>query len=263
MNTLRGESLLLDGKVAIVTGGASGLGEAIAAEFAAQGASMVIADINLSGAMEIAAEISKSHAPAIGVRADVRSESSVAAMVAAAIGAFGRIDILVCSAAVETRASVVDCTDEDWAEVLDVDLKGPFLCMKHAVPAMIDVGGGSIIAMGSTLGHLGQPKFAAYCAAKGALVNLCKQVAIEHAPDKIRVNVLSPSACEAGLFLRVAQESGDPEGVKAMVSSNTPMKRLGTADDVVQAALYLASERSSFVSGAVLPLDGGMAARRC
>jgi NAD(P)-dependent dehydrogenase (short-subunit alcohol dehydrogenase family) len=168
----------------------------------------------------------------------------------------------VLSAAIEIRADLEETPDEDWQSVLDVNLKGPWLCMRAALPHIAAAGGGSVIALGSTLGHMGSPGYAAYCASKGALVNLCKQAAIEHAPDQIRVNVVSPSACESGLFMKVTEAAPDPAALRAQIASNMPMRRLGRAEDVCGAVSFLASNASSYLSGAVLPLDGGLAARR-
>ena len=239
----------LDGKVAVVTGGASGLGAAIAARFAGEGATVVVADLDRVTAHE-------SHV------VDVTREADVQAVVDDVGAMHGRLDVLVCSAAVETRASAVECTDDDWQQVLDVNLKGPFLCMKHAIPAMVASGGGSVILMSSVLGAIGSPGYAAYCASKGGLVNLAKQAAIEHAPDGVRVNVVSPSATDTGLFARVAARADDPDAVKRMVARNTPMQRLGTAGEVAATVSFLCSPGAGFISGAVIPLDGGMAARR-
>ncbi len=134
--------------------------------------------------------------------------------------------------------------------------------MKHAVPAMVAAGGGSIVAMGSTLGSIVAPQYAAYCASKFGLTNLCKQVAIEHAPDNVRVNVLSLGPTDTGLFVRLTDMAPDPEAIRAGVAANLPMKRLGTADEVCAAVSFLVSEGAGWTSGAVLPLDGGLAARR-
>ncbi len=192
---------------------------------------------------------------------DARDDAAVAAMVERAVG-FGPLKALVLSAAVETRAPLLETTDEAWREIIDTNLKGPFLCLRHAVPHMVEAGGGSVIAMGSTLGMIVAPQYPAYCASKFGLTNLCKQVAIEHAPDGIRVNVVAPAATEVGLFARVAEATGDPEGIKAFVAGNVPMGRLGTADDVTALVSFLAGDDSSYLSGAVIPLDGGLAARR-
>jgi NAD(P)-dependent dehydrogenase (short-subunit alcohol dehydrogenase family) len=248
------------GRVAVVTGGASGLGEAVVERLAAEGARVVVADIDAAGAERVAAAVRVRGGFARAVAVDVTRRDDVARMVEAARQE-GGLHVLVLSAAVETQAPLGETTDDDWQRVLDVNLKGPFLCLREAIPVMAR-GGGAVVALGSTLGSIGQPGFAAYCASKGALVNLCKQAAIEHAADGVRVNVVAPSACEAGLFLRSAERSGDAAAVKRLVASRIPMGRLGTADDVCNTILFLASPESSYLSGAVLPLDGGLAARR-
>jgi NAD(P)-dependent dehydrogenase (short-subunit alcohol dehydrogenase family) len=250
------------GRTAIVTGGASGLGEATVARLAAGGARVVVADVDEPAARRVAGAVSRAGGAAEAIAVDVTDEDDVRRMVAAAADGNGGVDVLVCSAAIEVRASLADTSDDDWQRVLDVNLKGPFLCLKHAIPAMARSGGGSAILLGSVLGAIGSPGYAAYCASKGALVNLAKQAAIEHAPDGVRVNVVSPSACEAGLFLKVVEQAPDPEGIKRMVAERTPMRRLGAADDVCEAVMFLAGDESSYISGAVFPLDGGLAARR-
>jgi NAD(P)-dependent dehydrogenase (short-subunit alcohol dehydrogenase family) len=146
--------------------------------------------------------------------------------------------------------------------VLDVNLKGPFLCMKHGIPPISRSGGGAVVLLGSVLGVIGSPGYAAYCASKGALNNLAKQAAIEHAPEGVRVNVVSPSATDTGLFARVAAQTPDPQGMMEMVARNTPMGRLGRAEEVAATVAFLCSPGAAFISGTVVPLDGAMAARR-
>lgn len=243
-------------QVAIVTGGASGLGEFIARRLAAEGAHVVVADVDGGGAERLAADI-------VGTptTTDVTRWDDVVDMVAAA-RAIGPLRAMVLSAAVETRAGVVECSDDDWQRVVNVNLKGPFLCIKRAVPAMVEAGGGSIVALGSTLGQITQPQYAAYCASKFALTNLCKQVAIEHAKDAVRVNVVAPSATTTGLFMKMSEGAPDPEAIRAMVAANMPMQRLAEPEEVAEAVLFLLSDAASYTSGAVLPVDGGLAARR-
>ena len=252
---------MLEDRVAIVMGGASGLGEAIAHRFAAEGAAVVVADIDGTGAERVAGEIVAAGHSAVGAPCDVTNRADVEATVDIA-KAMGRLQVLVLSAAIESNRPVVDLADDDWQQVLDVNLKGPFLSMRTAIPVMVANGGGSVIAMGSTLGLIVAPGYPAYCASKGALVNLCKQAAIEHAPDHVRVNVLAPSATETGLFMRVSGQAPDPDSVRARVAAGMPMKRLARADEVCDAAVFLASDASTYLSGAVIPLDGGLAARR-
>jgi NAD(P)-dependent dehydrogenase (short-subunit alcohol dehydrogenase family) len=232
------------GRVAAVVGGSSGLGAAVVAALRREGAVVAVAD--LAGSPPV----------------DATDHEAVAAWFAALDREHGRLDVLVYTAAVEIRASVLETSDDDWQRVLDVNLKGAFLSLKHGLPAMVRAGGGSVVLLGSVLGAIGSPGYAAYCASKGALVNLAKQAASEHAADGVRVNVVAPSATDTGLFARVSEASGRGDEVRARVAASTPMRRLGTADDVVDAVLFLAGPRSTYVSGSVLPVDGGMAASR-
>jgi len=251
-----------NGRVSLVTGGASGLGEAIVNRLASDGDHVIVADVDEPRARRVVDNLVATGLWADMVTVDVTSEGEVAAMFDGLTERHGRLDALVCSAAIETRSSVVDCADDDWQRVLDVNLKGPFLCCKHGIPAIVRTGGGSVVLLGSVLGAIGSPGYAAYCASKGALVNLAKQAAIEHAPDQVRVNVVSPSATDTGLFARVAARSDDPERMMQMVAGNTPMQRLGTAAEVAATVAFLCSDGAAFISGTVIPLDGGMAARR-
>lgn len=251
----------LTGRVALITGGASGLGEAIAHRFAHEGATVVIGDVDAAGAQAVADAIVARGHNALAVVGDVTRTEDVESMVDAA-ASIGSLRALVLSAAVESFTPLIDLTDEEWQDILDVDLKGPFLAMRAGIPHLVANGGGSVIALGSTLGLIVAPGHPAYCAAKGALVNLCKQAAIEHAADGVRVNVLAPSATDTGLFMKFSEQAPDPEGLRARVADANPMKRLGTGDEVCDAAVFLASDQSTYLSGTVIPLDGGMAARR-
>jgi len=248
-------------RVALVVGGASGLGEAIAHRFAEEGATVVVADVDGPAAQSVADAIVARGHNGVAVQGDVTMTSDVAHVVDVAT-ALGPLRVLVCSAAVESTVPLVDLSDDEWQHVLDVDLKGPFLAMRTAIPHLVANGGGSVIAMGSTLGLVVAKGHPAYCAAKGALVNLCKQAAIDYAAQGVRVNVLAPSATDSGLFMEHSARAPDPEAVRAMVAAANPMRRLGTADEVCDAAVFLASDMSTYVSGTVLALDGGLAARR-
>lgn len=252
----------MSGRVVVITGGASGLGAALAERLAGAGDAVVVADVDGDRARDVAHAITAGGGKADHATVDVTHAAAVSDCFDAVAATHGRLDGLVCSAAIETRSGVLDCTDEEWQRVLDVNLKGPFLCMKYAIPRIVASGGGSVVLLGSTLAHIGSPGFAAYCASKGALVNLAKQAAIEHAPDGVRVNVVSPGACEVGLFIRVADEAPDPQALKDMVASRTPMGRLGRVDDVVATVDFLLGDGAAFISGAAIPLDGGLAARR-
>lgn len=252
--------MTLDG-TALVTGGAAGLGEAIAQRLAADGAAVAVADIDEAGAARVAAAITDAGGRAAAVFCDVTRTADVEAAVRAA-SELGPLRTLVLSAAIESRQSVIECSDEDWQAVLDIDLKGPFLCMRAAIPVIAANGGGSVVAMGSTLGLIVAPGHPAYCAAKGALVNLCKQAAIEHAGDGVRVNVVAPSATDTGLFIRFSEMAPDPEAMRQRIAELNPMHRLGSAREVCDAVAFLASDASTYTSGCVIPIDGALAARR-
>lgn len=252
---------LVADQVAIVTGGASGLGDVIARRLASEGATVVVADIDTAGAKVVADAIIAAGGNAVAVDCDVTKRADVDAMVDEA-ARLGRIGTLVLSAAIESLVPIAQLSDDEWQRVLDINLKGPFLCMRAALPHMVKGGGGSVIAMGSTLGLIVAPGHPAYCASKGALVNLCKQAAIEHAPDNIRVNLLAPSATTTGLFMKHSANAPDPDALRAKVAAGMPMKRLGDPQEVCDAVLFLASPQSTYLSGAVIPLDGGLAARR-
>jgi NAD(P)-dependent dehydrogenase (short-subunit alcohol dehydrogenase family) len=249
----------VSGGVALVTGGGSGLGRLIAEALAGQGATVVVADIDAEAAKETMQRIADAGGTAIPVVSDVTRMADVQAMVGAATAA-GPLTVMVLSAAVEVRKSVVDCTDEEWEHVLGTNLKGAFLCLHEALPVMRD--GGSVIALGSVLGLMAAPGYPAYTASKGALVNLCKQAAIEHAADGIRVNVVAPSATDTGLFMKTAAQAPDPDAVMQRVAAGSPMRRLGRGQEVVDTVLFLASDAASYISGTVIPVDGAAAARR-
>lgn len=247
--------------VALVTGGASGLGEAIARRLADEGAPVVVADLDGPGAHRVADAITAAGGQALGLECDVTQRAAVDDAVRQAT-TLGPLRTLVLSAAVESFQSVLDCSDEDWQHTLDVNLKGPFLCMRAAIPILVANGGGSVIALGSTLGLIVAPGHPAYCASKGALVNLCKQAAIEHAPDGVRVNMVAPSATDTGLFIRFSEQAPDPEALRRRIADTNPMGRLGTAREVCDAVVFLASDQSTYTSGSVIPIDGALAARR-
>jgi len=250
------------GQVAIVTGGASGLGEAIAARLARNAMMVIVADVQERVGQQVADNLKAAGLRAEAETCDVTQEGEVAALVESVVERHGALHHLVCSAAIETRAALTETSDEDWQRILDVNLKGPWLCMKHAIPAIAVAGGGAVVLLGSILGAIGQPGYAAYCASKGALVNLAKQAAIEHAADAVRVNVVSPSATDTGLFIQMANASDNPDAIIDMVTRNNPMRRLGTAAEVGDTVAFLCSPGAAYISGAVIPLDGAMAARR-
>jgi NAD(P)-dependent dehydrogenase (short-subunit alcohol dehydrogenase family) len=248
----------LKDSVAIVTGSSSGLGRAIAILFAQEGAKVVVnADRNVAGGEETVATIKEAGGEAIFVQASVASSQDCQRLVQAAVDAFGGVDILVNNAGVEIRGGVLALTEEEWDKMLDVDLKGIYLCSKEAIPHMIEAGGGSIVNVGSVLSFDVIPERAAYCAAKAGAVHLSKSIALDYAKYGIRCNLLAPGAFLTPLLEQSMIDSGDYEGTKQVLTNKSVFGRMGEPEELAQAAVFLASDESSFVTGSVLNCDGG------
>ena len=246
----------LRGKVAIITGGASGIGKATALLFAKEGAKVVVADQNEAGGKETVDHIRSDGGEAIFVRADVTSAEDVQGMVKAAIGAYGKLVILFNNAGIAMRLPVADLPEEDWDRCIDINLKGVYLCSKYAIPEMIKNDGGCIINMASIYGVVGGKTRAAYVASKGGVVNLTRGMALDYASNNIRVNCICPGFVETPLVRDVVKT---PEEYQALAVQH-PMGRLAKPLEIAYGALYLASDESSFVTGIALPIDGGYTA---
>jgi dihydroanticapsin dehydrogenase len=247
----------LQGKVAIVTGSASGLGRAMAILFAQEGAQVVIADINVAGGKETLDMIQQAGGEAAFVETDVTKSQECKRMVEAAVERYGKVDVLVNNAGVEIRGGVLSLTEEEWDEMLDVDLKAIYLCSKEAVPEMAKLGGGSIINIASVLSFDVIPERAAYCAAKAGAIHLSKSIALDCAQYNVRCNALAPGAFLTPLLEQSMVDSGDYEGTMQVLSNKSVFGRMGESAELAQAALFLASDDSSFVTGSVLHCDGG------
>jgi len=249
---------LLDGKTAIVTGGASGIGKAIAALFCRQGAKIVVADLNGQGAADVAKEFGAERA--LGVQADVASEASVAAMVGQAVERFGQVDILLnCAGIPQLATPIEEMKEAQWDRILNINVKSVFLTTKHVVPHMKRSGGGAIVNIGSVVAVRPKPGLNAYCASKGAVVVLSESLALELAPYNIRVNVINPGAAETPMLSGFLKPGADLDQGKMAFSSFIPLRRLVQPEDVAEAALYLASPLSKIVTGTVINVDGGRA----
>ncbi len=241
----------LRGKVAIITGAGGGICRAIATTFAQAGAKVACLDMNLSNAEETA-RLAGQGALAIGC--DVSSESDTKAAVERAAKAFGRIDILVNGAAMrDPTATVLDLDLAAWNKVFATNVGGAFLMSRWAIPHMLAAGGGSIIHIASQLGTVGTPGRVAYCSTKGALITMAKAMAADHAAQGIRVNTLSPGGVETERMLRF----GSMDKAREVLGSKHLMQRLGQPEEIAQAALFLASDASSFMTGSDLRVDGG------
>jgi NAD(P)-dependent dehydrogenase (short-subunit alcohol dehydrogenase family) len=248
----------LAGKAAIVVGSAGGIGRAIALELARAGASVACVDLDETGAREAARSIGDMGGQAAAIRCDVSSEAQTEAAADAAYRAFGRVDVLVNGAAVrEGGGTILQYDLTQWNVVYGVMVVGAFLMSKHVVPLMTKGGGGSIIHIASQLGSVVVPGHAAYCSAKGALIQLAKAMAADHAAAGIRVNSLSPGAVETG---RLVHHYGSMEEARRVAGPKHLVGRLGLPDEIARAALFLASDASSFVTGADLLVDGGYCA---
>ncbi len=244
----------LTGKVAVVTGGDSGIGAAISGLFAEEGAAVVVADLHNTGT---ARRIAKKGGRAIHVRTDVRDEAQVKKLMARAKRSFGRIDILCNNAGIELLKPMTETTEEDWERVLQTNLKGVFLVSKHAIPEMIKSGGGAIVNIASQLGIVGLENYTAYSASKGGVVLLTKSMALEYARQNIRVNCICPGPIQTPMLERELLIEPDRGVARKMWAQRQPIGRVGLPQEIAQAALFLASERSSFVVGHALVVDGG------
>lgn len=244
-------------KFAIITGGASGIGRATAQLFAQEGATVAILDINSIGGEQAAAEIQKGGGQAIFYLCDVTKEEACREAAEAIVTKFGKIDILFNNAGVIRRASIVDTTEADWDLVMEVNVKSIFLFSKYVIPHMEKTGGGVIINMASGWGLRGGKKAAAYCAAKGAIVNLTRAMALDHAGQNIRVNCLCPGDTDTAMLRSEASQLNSPLPEFMLEAADRPLGRVAQPEEIAQAALFLACEESSFVTGIVLVVDGG------
>ncbi len=250
----------LEGKSAIITGAASGIGRATALLFAREGARLALADVDPAG-QGVADEITQGGGTAIFVKTDVSKPEDVQALVRATVEAYGRLDIIFNNAGIEgEQRFTADCSVENWDRVLAVNLKGVFLGMKYAIPEMLKNGGGVIVNTASTAGLTGYPSLPAYSASKGGVIQLTKTAALEYARQGIRVNCICPGGIYTPLVERFTR--GIPqEQIQKMVEMAHPVGRFGTPEEVAKLALYLASDDSSFCTGAPFIIDGGMTAQ--
>jgi NAD(P)-dependent dehydrogenase (short-subunit alcohol dehydrogenase family) len=254
-------SRLLDGKVALITGAASGQGRAAALLFGAHGAKVLVADVNDDGSAETVRLLEEHDAEGLAVHADVSQPADIDRMVDAAMDRFGRLDVLYNNAAVQMSGRLVDCTDDEWDTTIATNLSAIFWACRAALPHLLDGTGGSIINTASTLGLIGSEGYAAYGAAKAGLVLLTKQIAVEYGPA-VRANVIAPGSIDTPRFRKVLEKTPGADQFVEGLTRTIPVRRLGVAEDVAAIALFLASDQSAYVSGAVIPADGGLAVYR-
>jgi NAD(P)-dependent dehydrogenase (short-subunit alcohol dehydrogenase family) len=246
---------MLSGKAAIVTGAGGGIGRAVCLALASAGAKVACLDIDLPAAEKTVADCG---AKSLALCCDVSSETATRDTVAATITRFGAIHILVNAAATDDRnGTILDITAEEWSRVFAVNVTGAFLMSRAVLPSMIVAGGGSIIHIASQLGRVGAPNRVAYCTSKGAIIQLAKAMAVDHAAQNIRVNALSPGAVETR---RLLLRYGDMATARREAGPKHLLHRLGQPEEIAQAAVFLASDAASFMTGADMLVDGGYTA---
>src|ERR1700687_5733684 len=249
--------LSLKGKVAMVTGAASGIGRGISMRRAEMGASVALLDIDDSKGREAAAEIEAHTGEAVFLKCDVRSADECRRAVDMIIKRWGKIDILCNCAGIAIRKDIVELTEDEWDLALDVTLKGIYLLSREVVPHMVRNGGGSIVNIGSGWSLKGGPRAASYCAAKGGTVNLTRAMAIDHGKNNIRVNCVCPGDVDTPMLRSECAQLGENMQVFMREAANRPLARIGTPDDIANAVLFLVSPMSNWITGAALVVDGG------
>ncbi len=249
-----------EGKTAVVTGAATGIGEAVALAFGREGANVAVVDVNQEAAAGTLAAITAEGGTGITVIADVSQASDCERIAVEAVSAFGGIDYLVASAGIQTYGTVVDTDEDTWDRTLSVNLKGIYLAAKHCVPEMIKGGGGAIVNVASVQGLMSQPNVAAYAASKGAVIAMTRTMALDHAKDNIRVNSLCPGSIDTPL-LRFAADMispDDPAGAIVDWGKLHPLGRVGQPSEMAEVVLFLVSDAASFMTGAAVVADGGL-----
>ena len=259
----------LAGKVAVITGGGSGIGEGSSLMFAREGAAVVVADRDLAGAESVVAAITDAGGRAVAVEVDVTLEDDVARMVEVA-HQFGPVDVLFANAGIAGSGRAGDITVEEWSRVIGVNLTGVWLSARAVLPDMVAAGGGSIINQASVGGLVGVGGIASYAAAKAGVIGLTRQMAVDYGPDNIRVNAICPGTVptplvrktydEGGGFASTLEERGDFDAIIEKAKARFPLGRVGAVEDIAAMALYLASDEASWTTGTAIAVDGGMSA---
>ncbi|AKI99430.1 NAD(P)-dependent dehydrogenase (short-subunit alcohol dehydrogenase family) [Archangium gephyra] len=248
-------SRLLSGQVALVTGGAAGIGRATALAFAREGLKVVVSDIDVAGGEGTVEQIRSAQGEARFIRCDVTRDAEVRALIEGTVAAYGRLDYAFNNAGIEIeKGKLADGTESEFDAILGVNVKGVWLCMKYQIPQMLAQGGGAIVNTASVAGLGAAPKMSIYSASKHAVLGLTKSAAVEYAKKNVRINAVCPAVIDTDMFRRAAE--ADPRKAQFAVSVH-PMGRIGKVEEVAAAVLYLCSDGAGFTTGLALPVDGG------
>jgi NAD(P)-dependent dehydrogenase (short-subunit alcohol dehydrogenase family) len=250
----------LTGKVALVTGGGTGIGRAIALAFAREGAKVAVSGRRVEKLQETVAELEKIGGEGIAIACDVSSARDGEKAVRETAAKFGRLNVLVNNAGVLKVATIEGTSEEEWDRMMTINLKGPFLMSRAALPEFRKAGGGAIVNIGSVLGLIAMKDRAAYCTSKGGVTLLTKAMAVDHAQDNVRVNCICPSIVETELVAGLFAASPEGKALRDARVASIPLGRMGRPVDVAEMAVFLAAEESSWLTGAAIPLDGGLSA---
>src|ERR1700686_2049243 len=250
----------LSGKVALITGGGTGIGRAIALAFTREGASVAVAGRRVEKLREVISEVQKQGGAGLAVECDVTRARDVERAVKGTVERFGRLNVLVNNAGTLHVSTVEGISEEEWDRVMMVNVKGPFLMSRAVLPEFRRAGGGAIVNIGSVLGLVAMKDRVAYCASKGGVTMLTKAVALDHAHEGVRVNCICPAVVETPLVRELFGTGAEGEAARKARIAQIPAGRMGRPEDVAEMAVYLASQESSWVTGVVIPLDGGLSA---
>lgn len=250
----------LQGKVAIVTGGGSGIGRAISLAFGREGAKVAVLGRRQEALACVVAELAQNGATGKAVLCNVTRSSDTVKAVDEVERAFGRLNVLVNNAGTLSISTIETISEQDWDQVIETNLKGPFLMSRAALPAFRRAGGGAIVNIGSVLGLIAMRDRAAYCASKGGLTLLTKAIAVDHAHENVRANCICPAIVETELVKGLFSDSPDGQKARAARIATLPTGRFGKAEDVAELAVFLASDESSWITGTAIPVDGGLSA---
>lgn len=253
--------MTLSNKVAIVTGAGAGIGQAAALLFAQRGALVVVADSDPAGGASTLAAIHQTSGTAIFLQADVSKAADAEKMVRSAIGTYGRLDVLVNNAGVYVKGDAVTTQEREWDRIISINLKGMFLCIQAAIPAMKRDGGGVIVNVASEAGLVAIRNQVAYNVSKAGVVMLTKSAAVDFADAKIRVNCICPGTTETPLVIAALARESDPVAARRALEESRPLNRLGRPEEIAEAILALASDELGYATGAVLSVDGGYTAQ--